>query len=180
MRYFILTLTLALLVFTACDSKKESDGSGSDVENGEMTQSTGGDGTTMQSGDSGTDSEDMSDEQTDGPKRYQLQSGIVKYKLSGDQSGTEELYFDRWGMREAKYADRTVHMGEMKQTMEEMVMFDGKYAYNVDLKQRVGMKMKNPMIEELLAKGTKDFSEVVEAEMKRMGGVKKGTEKVLQ
>lgn len=45
--------------------------------------------------------------------RYKIRSGIVEYKLSGVQTGSETIYFDRWGMREAKYSQAETKMMNM-------------------------------------------------------------------
>ncbi len=45
------------------------------------------------------------------PKRYpKVKSGIIKYKVSGMNEGTEVVYFDNWGGQEAKYTKTTMSM----------------------------------------------------------------------
>ncbi|GIV30678.1 MAG: hypothetical protein KatS3mg029_0029 [Saprospiraceae bacterium] len=38
-----------------------------------------------------------------GYKRYGIEKGILYFRLDGAVKGTETIYFDHWGWREAKY-----------------------------------------------------------------------------
>jgi len=113
-----------------------------------------------------------------GVKRYQIKSGVVEYTLSGTRKGTETLYFDNWGMREAKYTKAELSVAGFTQKQNSLTLMDGGYTYNIDLDTRTGTKMETPMLKELAA-NNKDLTETGEKMMKQMGGVKIGTEVVL-
>lgn len=113
-----------------------------------------------------------------GVKRYLVKSGIVEYTLSGTRKGTETIYFDNWGMREAKHTKAEMSMMGITQTQNTLGIIDGAYTYNIDLDTKTGTKMETPMLKELAA-NTKDLTEAGEKMMKNMGGVKIGTEVIL-
>ncbi|MFQ5706632.1 MAG: hypothetical protein ACE5HO_04235 [bacterium] len=112
--------------------------------------------------------------------RYGLKQACVEYQITGDMfSGTETLYFDRYGMREAKYSQQTVNVMGMKQENHTATFInfdeDG-IIYTYDYKTKSGTKMENPLKE---AFQKKDMKEVGKEMMVQMGGQKIGTGKVL-
>jgi len=113
-----------------------------------------------------------------GVKRYQIKSGVVEYTLSGTRKGTETIYFDNWGMREAKFTKAEMSMMGFTQKQNTLTLLDGETTYNIDLDTKTGTKMETPMLKELAA-NNKDLTEAGEKMMKSMGGVKIGTEVVL-
>jgi hypothetical protein len=113
-----------------------------------------------------------------GVKRYQIKSGIVQYTLSGARKGTETVYFENWGMREAKYTQAEMSMMGITQKQNTLTLLDGETTYNIDLDTKTGTKMETPMLKELAA-NNKDLTDAGEKMMKSMGGAKIGTEAVL-
>lgn len=113
-----------------------------------------------------------------GIKRYQIRSSVVEYTLSGAQKGTETIYFDNWGMREAKYTKAELSVAGFSQKQNTLTLLDGGYTYNIDLDKRTGTKMETPLLKELAAQ-SKDLTETGEKMMKSMGGEKIGTEVIL-
>lgn len=113
-----------------------------------------------------------------GVKRYQIKSGVVEYTLSGTRKGTETIYFDNWGMREAKYTQAEMSMMGFTQKQNTLTLLDGETTYNIDLDTKTGTKMETPILKELAA-NNKDLTDAGEKMMKSMGGVKIGTEVVL-
>ncbi|KAA3658071.1 MAG: hypothetical protein DWQ10_11945 [Calditrichaeota bacterium] len=112
-------------------------------------------------------------------KRYKVKSGIVKYKVSGMQEGTEIVYFDKWGMLEAKYTQTEMSMMGMKQKTNTLTLLDGEWTYTVDFNTNTGTKMKTPLIDELTKNAkNKDLTDVGKKMMQDMGGKKIGMEKV--
>lgn len=112
-------------------------------------------------------------------KRYGVQSCIVEYSLGGSQSGTETLYFDRYGMREARYANKELSMMNVKQKQNTLVLTDFDWTINIDLDKKTGTKTMNTVFQEMV-KNAKD-DDLIEMGMKMlkdMGGVKVGTERV--
>ena len=73
-------------------------------------------------------------------KRYGVKQACIEYAYSaGGMVGTEILYFDDWGAREAKY--------ERKQEMDRVVYLEGTMQYFYDPKDGTGSKMENPMLQ---------------------------------
>ncbi len=90
------------------------------------------------------------------PKRYpKLQSGIIKYEISGATiMGTEIVYYDDWGSREAKYTNTTMDLGGVTVNRSTLTLLEdnGRWISNVDLNERTGIKMENPRYEERVGK----------------------------
>jgi len=129
-------------------------------------------------------------------KRYNLKSGIVKYKtnVSGkvmgstiDGSGTEELYFKNWGALELKKRDekRVTHInifGQKKTEVDEehtINKLDNGKSYNVDVKNKVIYLTRDPAMEMIKTFGNGDVENTGEEMLKSMGGKKIGNEKIL-
>lgn len=115
-------------------------------------------------------------------RRYKMRAAIVEYKMSGMQSGTETLYFDRYGMREAKYTQTEIKAGTIVVKQNRMTLLDGEWTYNVDLDTKTGTKIPTPFMKELTGAAKregKDATEIGEEMLARMGGRKIGTETVL-
>lgn len=115
-------------------------------------------------------------------RRYKIRSGVVEYKLSGMQTGTETLYFERWGIREAKYTQTEIKAGNLTVKQNRLTLLDGEWTYNVDLDTKTGTKIPTPFMKELTAAAKregKDATEIGEEMLTRMGGRKVGTATVL-
>lgn len=115
-------------------------------------------------------------------RRYKIRSGIIEYKMSGMQTGTETIYFDRWGMREAKYTQTEIKVGTISVKQNQLTLLDGEWTYGVDLDKKTGTKMPTPLMKELAGAAKregKDATEIGEDMLTRMGGRKIGTETLL-
>ena len=125
---------------------------------------------------SGTSGEKMKDA---GYRRYQIESGMVEYAVSGAQQGTESLYFDKWGMREAKYTRTEISIAGVTQKTNQLTLMDGEWIYNIDLDKKTGTKIKNPIFDIIAARSdSKDFGELGLQMLKDMGAEKTGSEEV--
>ena len=110
-------------------------------------------------------------------KRYTIKSGIVEYKLSGMQEGTETLYFDQNGAREARHTDATSNFMGMKQKVQNVYYIDGDWAYSYDVKTNTAMKINmKEMMNDADAKNLKEYGEKI---LKEMGGEKTGSKNIL-
>lgn len=110
---------------------------------------------------------------TSGIKRYGVKKACIEYEISGSQIGTEILYFEEWGMREAKYTKTELKIAGITQKTNTATFLDGSWIYTIDLDKNTGTKMENPMLKQLEGK---DLTEVGEQMMKSMGGKKIGSE----
>jgi hypothetical protein len=113
-----------------------------------------------------------------GVKRYLIKSGVVEYTLSGTRKGTETIYFDNWGMREAKYTKAEISAMGFTQKQNTLTLLDGEITYSIDLDTKTGTKMETPLLKEIAA-NNKDLTDAGEKMMKGMGAVKIGAEVVL-
>ena len=105
-----------------------------------------------------------------GLKYYGIRSGIIEYKHSGQRTGTSTLYFDKYGHRSATYSDMIMN-GQPDKTWA-VSLDDMQYIYKEGSKQ--GMKMKNPLTEELTK--VKDLEKFTEEIYNQMGFKPAGTE----
>lgn len=130
---------------------------------------------------SSSDSSQPATETSGYPKRYLVESGIVEYEMSGMQKGTETIYFDRWGWREAKQTNSEISVAGITRKENKFTIMDGEWIYNIDLDRRTGTKTKNPMLEQFIAAAKnkdKSLTELGEEMLRSMGGQKIGTEAV--
>ena len=115
--------------------------------------------------------------QTNNFKRYQLESGIVEYEVTGMQNGLIILYFDDYGMREASYENTILEMFGVQQETNTVNYLDGYWQYNVNVTTKTGTKTKNTMLESIVENGNNTDLEEVGMEMfVSMGGKQTGEE----
>ncbi len=110
-------------------------------------------------------------------RRYDVKSAKVEYKLSGAAKGTQTLFFDNYGMKEAKYAELSLEMMGVKQDKNTLSVIDGKDTYVVDWENGSAVKMPTPLYS-MFPKG-KDVKNAGDKMMRNMGAVKTGTGTVL-
>jgi len=111
-------------------------------------------------------------------KRYNAESGIIKYKIEGSQEGTETVYFDRWGMREARYSKVREMAQENAPVANRLAILDGDDMIYADLDRKTAVKRPNLltlMTETEVPEGSAILEEVV---MTRMGGKLVGKEEI--
>ena len=110
-------------------------------------------------------------------KRYGLKKAHIEYKVDGSmQSGSEDLYFDNWGAKEAKFSLMKVSMGGFSQETKTATYAEGPWIYTIDLGTNTGTKSENPFLKNMDDKELQDLGKDM---MKNMGGKKVGEEKIL-
>ncbi len=128
-------------------------------------------------------------------KRYNVKSGIVKYKINiqgkvmGSEvsgSGKKELYFKDWGAKELKKEDskqvtKINVFGHKKTEVNEVHSidkFDNGKSYTVDTKNKIIYLRRDPAMEMVKNFNNGDAEEVGEKMLESIGGKKIGTGKV--
>ncbi len=110
-------------------------------------------------------------------KRYNQKSGTIEYQITGSMmSGTETLYFDDFGAREAKFTNTEVKMGSFSQKTNNATYLEGSTIYTVDLNTNTGTKIENSIMKNLEGKDVQDAGKQM---LKDMGGKQIGTETFL-
>ncbi len=116
-------------------------------------------------------------------KRYpKSKSGIIKYEIYGATiAGTEVVYYDDWGNREAKYTTTTMDMGGVALTRNTLALLEenGQWINNVDLSARTGIRMKNPRYKEHVGKSRAELEKIKENNNINAGGRKIEIERVI-
>ncbi len=108
-------------------------------------------------------------------RRYpELKSAIIKYKVSGMNNGTETVYIDDWGKREAIYKKFTSKMMgiELERNSMTLITENGKWVYNIDLNSRTAIKMDSKGFKALQGNSGSNMDVAI-------GAVKDGTEEIL-
>ena len=80
----------------------------------------------------------------EGFKKYQIKSGVIEYRLDGMRSGTEKVYWDDWGVKEARYTKATLNLMGVAQEVEERLISTPDVIYTIDVKTNEAVKTKNP------------------------------------
>lgn len=108
-------------------------------------------------------------------RRYpELKSAIIKYKVSGMNNGTETVYIDDWGRREAIYKKFTTKlMGiDIERNFMTLIAENGKWVYNIDLNSRTAIRMSNAGFKALQGNSGSNMDVAI-------GAMKIGTEEIL-
>lgn len=109
--------------------------------------------------------------------KYHIKSGIIEYEISGASKGKEVVYFDDYGIKEAKYSNQEIDMMGIKQKTNQIVISDSKDIYTLDVEKKTGSKMKNPFLGSMPE--DKNLEELGKEIMTNMGGKVIGSETLL-
>jgi hypothetical protein len=105
-----------------------------------------------------------------GYKRYNVESGIIYYELTGTSSGVEVVYFKDWGWREARYKTTVMKLFGKKHEDTVIEYLDGEWMYSYNEENKHVMKINNPVFENLMKNmGNNNMTEVGEQMMEGMG-----------
>ena len=117
------------------------------------------------------------------PSRYpKSKTGIIKYEIYGATTvGTEVLYYDDWGSREAKYITTTMDLGGVTVTRNALVLLEenGRWINTVDLNARTGIRMRNPRYKESIGQSRREREKNEENKNIDAGGRKIEIERVI-
>lgn len=120
---------------------------------------------------------------TNAPKRYpKSKSGIIKYEVYGATiTGSEVVYYDDWGSREAKYITTTMELGGLSVTRNTLVLLEenGQWINNVDLNVRTGIRMRNPRYKDSIGQSRREREKNEEKKNIDAGGRKVEIERVI-
>lgn len=67
-----------------------------------------------------------------GYKRYGIEKGTFVFQYAGAMSGTDYIYFDNWGWREAKYSKASTKIGTFSDETNAVQYLDGENRYVYD------------------------------------------------
>ncbi len=112
---------------------------------------------------------------TEASRRYpELKSAIIKYKVSGMSTGTEVVYIDDWGRREAIYKKITTKMMgvDLERNYMTLITENGKWIYNIDLNSGTAIKMDETSFKSLAGNTERNMDNTI-------GATKIGTEEIV-
>ena len=117
------------------------------------------------------------------PKRYpKSKSGIIKYEIYGATiAGSEVVYYDDWGLREARYTTTTMDLGGVTVTRNTLILLEenGQWINNVDLNARTGIRMKNPRYKGNIGKSRIEIENIEKNKNINAGGRRVEIERVI-
>jgi hypothetical protein len=111
-------------------------------------------------------------------KRYQVESGMVEYALSGTRSGKETLYWTDWGQRESRCTEATIAIMGTTHTSHDCVITLPDVVYTIDMTAKKAMKMNNPAKAFAEGLSDKDLEEFGKRMSENMGMKLVGTDTV--
>jgi len=112
-------------------------------------------------------------------RRYAMESAIVHYDVEGVQKGTETLWFDRYGLREARERKSTLSFGGFTKDSHTLTIVEGQSVTNVDLTTKTATQLTDENMKKMLeASITDDPEKAGEAHLESMGGKRGGTDTV--
>jgi hypothetical protein len=111
---------------------------------------------------------------------FKAKSGILEYKLSGKTTGTETVYFDNHGRREARFTESTTTILGMTTTEKTLNIKLDSVVYSIDLKEKTGTRTVMPWDPSTMTEAEwKEWEEWGKNTMQDMGFKKTGEEKIL-
>lgn len=110
-------------------------------------------------------------------KKYQLKSGIVEYKITGSQTGSQTLYFDKWGMLSAEFTKSEMKFMGFTTSSNTLNLTDLEWTYSINLDEKKGTKTANKDLMEMMGNmNQKEAEEYGLKVMEQLGGRKLGDE----
>ena len=114
-----------------------------------------------------------------GYKRYGVEKGALVFQYDGAISGTDHIFFDNWGWREAKYTRTKTVLGTFKEEANTVQYLDGesRYMYNPTTNKARYFDSRQAIV---IADqhGTKDMVAFSDVLMRNMGGKPDGKQVV--
>ncbi len=113
-------------------------------------------------------------------KKYKIKSGIIEYKIEGMSEGTETVYFDDYGIKEARYTKTVTKIMGFSTETNTITITDKDWSYSIDLNEKKGTKMANKQLKEMLdGISQKDYEEFGKKMLEQMNAKKIGNETIL-
>ena len=115
-------------------------------------------------------------------RRYpKSKSGIIKYNISGTIAGTEVVYYEDWGRREAIYTKTTMDLRGVTVDRNTLTILEdnGRWINNIDLNARTGLRMKNPQYKEYVGKSRVELENTKRKSLKDAGARRAEIERVV-
>lgn len=114
-------------------------------------------------------------------KRYpKSKSGIIKYEITGSRVGTEVVYYDDWGRREARYTKTTMELmgSTINRNTLTLLEENGQWITTLDLNTRTGLKIKNPRYKMFTGKSQNELENITKQRLLDLGARKEEVERV--
>ncbi|MDP3920501.1 MAG: hypothetical protein Q8R76_06830 [Candidatus Omnitrophota bacterium] len=107
-------------------------------------------------------------------KRYGIESGIFEYRVDGQMTGTETLYFDEWGAREARYSDLVAEVEGNELPSRTLQLRQGGLFFLIDLTTKTGVVYKDMGLDMALEEAGTEVDQVAEIMLRKEGARRAG------
>ncbi len=105
---------------------------------------------------------------------------MIEYKVEGLAVGTEIVYFDDYGIKEARFTKTEAKIMGFSTTTNTLTITNKDWSYNINLDEKTGTKMKNKQLQELIDGITqKDYEEFGKKMLEQMDAKLVGNETIL-
>lgn len=113
-------------------------------------------------------------------KRYGVPRAHIHYEVSGYRRGQEDLYFDNWGRKEARYINVEDLMEQGVRPVKTTIVTNGSYMQMANLLENRGTYMTERVVDSLMHQSNVDAPDVIsDTIMSRMGYKRQGDSTVL-
>ncbi len=115
-------------------------------------------------------------------RNYNIESGYIKYELSGLQTGTQETYFKNWGRDEVKITVAKMQIGQEVQNINTTFIITNENMVNFDRVTKQGVKFPPPdlaQVYQIWEEERGDFDKVQTRLIEQSGMTHGGSEKIL-
>lgn len=102
----------------------------------------------------------------DEPHFYQMESGIVEFTVTGAQTGKETLYFDQWGLRQARHT-RSETPTRGVSNIVTLTLRD--WTYIIDPEKNLGQKEQDQVLKDLLENAAGSDADLAASWLTRKG-----------
>jgi hypothetical protein len=90
--------------------------------------------------------------------RYQVESAHVVYAISGMKKGTEELFFDQYGLRQLRVSSNRIMLGAEMREMKTVTITIADSVFMLNLNDNTGRALKDRLLFDVAdSLGTKDL-----------------------
>lgn len=111
-------------------------------------------------------------------KPYKFKTAIVEYTYSGNTTGTQTLYIDKYGWNQCEVTNTVMKSFGQKNITDEVKLTLGLEIYQWTPGQTTGTQMHNTMLEQLMKDPDFELLEFTKQLMEQMGFEKKGNETI--
>jgi len=102
-------------------------------------------------------------------KVFPFKTGIIKYKLEGNSSGTHTKYIDQYGYKQADFSETEMKVFGMTKKEKKAIILIGPKAYSIDYDKNKATSTVNPVYETYANSDDADYDKLGRDALKSLG-----------